>query len=61
MNIVQILRIISVVGELLDKGTTTAERVREFLKQEGASDEQLARCDANLTDEMARRAADKGK
>lgn len=50
-----ILTIADIMMRLVDTGATTVERLREIVKNEGATPEELAGLDQRLSDAIARR------
>jgi hypothetical protein len=59
-GVLAFMALIQLLAQLVHSGKTTYGRVRDILAQEGATPEQLARLDAQLSDEIARREAEHG-
>ena len=60
MNVRDMLALANVLVPLIENGVTTFARMREFLSQEGATDEQLTELDARLSDAIRIREAELG-
>jgi hypothetical protein len=56
-GLMSFLSLIQLLGSLLTSGRTTVQAIRSFAHREGATDEELAAVDAQLSAELARRAS----
>lgn len=53
-----VLILVSVILQMVERGATTTARIREILRTEGASDDELEKLDKALSDALARREAE---